>query len=239
MRKITLFIALILAAQFALTQQVSHAQARPIVDVGARTLRANQVRAEKVDEVLVGMHFTEPSIRFRPSFEKEVANEKIADLNTVIDNHWLADVATSLTRFLGLRPEGALRLSQSIVDTALAQPAGMSLMNFCANQSGCVNTPITDYELRAMRGYSNYSLTSAMNINRVVPISKPAGVALAAAFAELNPAEAKKRQPLNAAIAAAILPLCETNNIAPDAPDLARCIRAGIGYTLARQGNNR
>lgn len=202
-----------------------------------QTLRTNRVRAQEVDDVFAGMQLTDPKLIIKQAYERQVANEKIADLNTVIDNRWTADIPASLARFLGLRPEASPRLSQVIVDTALAQPAGTQGIGFTAVKSGAINTPITEPEFLAMRDLA--PITPEMNINRVVPISKPAIVAIAAAFAEQNPTEAAKRQPLDPVNAAAVLPLCETNNNGPNAPDLKRCVRASIGYTLARQGNKR
>lgn len=206
-------------------------------DPVAQQLRADRTRAVAVDRAMTAMQIDEDAFKITaPEFRQSNAEDRINRLNVLIDNDWLKDIRLSLTRVMGLRPEAAPKLTKVIVDTVFAQPTPpTSVFGFCATkpESNCVKSPLTREEFFEIRGLTEKPLSPALNINRVLFVSKPAGVALGAALADQDKQAALAIKPLDPANAAAELPLCVAND---KGVTLNRCIQAGAGHYLARKG---
>jgi hypothetical protein len=216
--------------------QTTRTQNTPAESV-AKQLRTNEERRDAVDAVFGDIQIVDANRTVAPQYHLINAKERIDGLNLLIDKNWLGDISLTLTRAIGLRPDAAMKLIHVIVDTIFAQsPAPSSVFGFCAIQpsSACTNRDsFTDTNLHAMRGFDKYPLTPDLAINRVLPISKPAGVAIGATFAAQNLEAALSIKPLDPSNLKSTLVLCEANY---KSIMLTHCVQAGVAHYLARKG---
>lgn len=205
---------------------------------GPIVLRTNTVRARTIDRVFAYLSLTNPAAAVIPDHAEEASYRALLAIDSAIDNNWLVDIPISLGRLIRYEPKSAAELSQMVVDTIHAQPKGAPGIGFCAIKSGigCINIAIAEEEEFYMRGVPDSPLTKAMSSGRVIPINKAAAFIIGGALAEAKPAEALKRDPLDAFNSKALAPLCVNNVSTPNSLDADTCAKAGMGYALARKG---